>query len=201
MSAPPRRAAPPVPTSVPEVAAKAAPRSPGGAPTVPQRPFSGIRNVKFVAERPAGFGLARKIEAPAFKPGATMLVYVEPTNYGWTRTAGGAQFHITFDIEFRLPDGVILGGKRGMFVLENEVPQIRDDLFVTLAITVPQLPPGSYVLGVGARVNPRGPRAEVSLPFTILASTAQLQPASGGTGTDEAAASGPQQSSGREKLH
>lgn len=200
MSAPPRRTAPPAQTSVPEVAAKVAPRSPAGAPTVPQRPFSGIHNVKFVAERPAGFGLARKLEAPAFKAGGTMLVYVEPTNYGWTRTASGAQFHITFDIEFRLPDGVILGGKRGMFVLENEVPQIRDDLFVTLAITVPQLPPGSYVLGVGARVNPKGPRAEVSLPFTLAAASADAPP-SGGTREEEPVVSGPQQASGREKLH
>jgi hypothetical protein len=197
MPAPRRRATPPTVTSVPAVAAK--PQA--VVPAVPQRPFSGIRNVKFVAERPAAFGVARKIEAPAFKAGGTMLVYVEPTNYGWTRTAAGAQFHITFDIEFRLPDGVILGGKRGMFVLENEVPAVREDLFVTLAVTVPQLPPGSYVLGVGARVNPRGPRAEVSLPFTLMASSAAAPPSSGGTREEEPSSSGPQQSSGREKLH
>ena len=129
-------------------------------------------------ETPFGFSEALLVSAKAprygafeprpdniFRPGDVVLVYAEPTGYGWRSDGDWFSTDLVVDAALLTADGESLWGQEG-FGEFNLTSRYRFlEYMLNLELNITGLPAGDYVLEYTITDNIRGQTASISLPI------------------------------------
>lgn len=126
----------------------------------------GFRTAVF-ARRANGFGDYEARADGPFRPGETVLIYLEPVGYGWTATGDGFRIRLSADLEIRTAAGIILA-KAEDFAAVEQVSRAKSREFqATIGLTLPNLKPDSYELRLTVRDATTGKFANLTMPFVV----------------------------------
>lgn len=106
----------------------------------------------FVTSKPTGYGMYEEKESNTFRPGETILLYIEPAGFEYetlTGDDGDTLYRIGFTADFVLSDseGNIVGGQQG--IPTGEIISHRQNKEVFIPFTITQsapFPPGNYTI-------------------------------------------------------
>jgi hypothetical protein len=119
------------------------------------------------ADEVKGFGNYTPHASGAFKPGDTLLIYLEPIGYAFTPDGDIFKVAIAADIEVHTPGGLILAKSADFGRLEWSARSRTREVHATLKLPLPRLKPGDYQLVVTLRDQGSPKTATVTLPFAI----------------------------------
>lgn len=130
-------------------------------------PLTG-EHAMFVSEKAPVFGAYKPRQNSTFKPGETLLTYIEPVGYAWAPAADGMlAFGVLLDFEIVTPDGKILGGQKNFLSYATASHAKVKELMLTATLNLDGFPAGSYVLHYTLRDLKSPKVADISLPFQI----------------------------------
>jgi hypothetical protein len=121
------------------------------------------------ADEVKGFGNYTPHAGTAFKPGDTLLIYLEPIGYAFTPEGDGFKVAIADDMEIRTPGGLILAKSANFGRLEWQARSKTREVHATLKLPLPKLKPGDYQLLVTLRDQGSPKSTTVTLPFSVAA--------------------------------
>jgi hypothetical protein len=106
----------------------------------------------FVSSEPGGYGIYEDRKSNVFKPGETLLLYVEPLGYTYgtvTDEDGNTQYTMNFTLDFIISDknGNILGGQEDVPV--SNIVSYHQNKELNLDVSIDQsspFPPGDYII-------------------------------------------------------
>ncbi len=131
-------------------------------------PFS-VGKAVFVKSDPAGYAMYEPKEAPVFKPGESLISYVEPVGLSWKQSPvqGKIETHFTVDFDILNPAGDVLAGQKafGDFTFTGFFR--NQEIYSTLTIDVSGAPAGDYVLRFHFNDVNSGKKTTVDQPFKI----------------------------------
>ncbi len=116
----------------------------------------------------SGFGQYRPRDDANFRAGETAKVYLAPVGYGFIADAGSVRVALTTGLEIRTPGGLILAKTDDFGDVVWRGRTESHEVHLTIAVPVPDLKPGDYVLRltVGDRASAKS--ATVAMPFSIV---------------------------------
>lgn len=127
-----------------------------------------IRRAVFVTERPQIYGAYQERGSNVFKAGETLLTYVEPVGFTWTRDGEVYKFGVTIDFLLKSADGKVLGGQdRFMEFSRTSRNRVRE-LMVNIDLNVSGAPAGTYVVEYKLHDIGNGRTASVAQTFQIV---------------------------------
>ncbi|WP_158811759.1 hypothetical protein [Beijerinckia sp. L45] len=130
-------------------------------------PLSG-EHAMFVSEKALLFGAYTPRPTSTFKPGETLLTYIEPVGYAWAPAADGLfAFGVSLDFEILTPDGKILAGQKNFLSYATASHAKVKELMLTASLNLDGFPAGSYVLHYTLRDLESPKIADIALPFQI----------------------------------
>ena len=121
------------------------------------------------ADEVKGFGNYTPHIGTTFKPGDTLLIYLEPIGYAFTAEGDGFKVAIAAEMEIRTPGGLILAKSADFGRLEWSARSKTREVHATLKLPLPKLKPGDYQLLVTLRDQGSPKSVTVTLPFSIAA--------------------------------
>jgi len=121
------------------------------------------------ADEVKGFGNYTPHAGTAFKPGDTLLIYLEPIGYAFTPDGDGFKVAIAADMEIHTPGGLILAKSADFGRLEWKARSKTREVHATLKLPLPKLKPGDYLLLVTLRDQGSPKSTTVTLPFSVTA--------------------------------
>jgi hypothetical protein len=127
-----------------------------------------LRVVTF-ADNVKEFGNYTPHAGTTFKPGDTLLVYLEPIGYAFTAEGDTFKVRIAVDLEIHTPGGLILAKSPDFGRLEWSARSKTREIHADLKLPLPKLKPGDYQLIVTLRDQGSPKTATVTLPFSIRA--------------------------------
>lgn len=115
-----------------------------------------------------GFGQYQPRTDAKFHPGETATVYVAPVGYGFTQTGDWLNVEMTTGLEILTPGGIILArtDDYGKLSWRGRTPSYQ--VHASIAITLPRLKPGNYVLKLTLADRASAKSASTTVPFTIV---------------------------------
>ncbi len=135
-----------------------------------QLPFT-IGKAVFVTSDPKGYAMYQPKDSPVFKPGESLVSYVEPIGLTWkpAATAGQIETHFTVDFDILNPEGQVLASQKafGDFTFTGYVR--NQEIYSTLTIDVGGAPAGDYVVRYHFNDINGNRTATVDQKFTIAA--------------------------------
>ncbi len=132
-----------------------------------KRPF-GVENTVLVAEEPSGYAMYTPRESNRYRPGETILVYLEPVGY---RIEEGdvVRYGFAADLELYTGDGQFLGRVDNFLdtLFEARKPNLAS--FLLFSIDLDGVPAGEYVLQLRVRdlLDPDA-RVDVAVPIVMV---------------------------------
>jgi len=103
---------------------------------------------------------------PATYAGGDVLrVLLSPLGYGWTPIGDAFRIRIVVDVVLATRSGVVLAEIADFAVLEHTGPDRTREFAASLSVTLPELRPDDYELGLVLRDAATGKSAAVTLPF------------------------------------
>lgn len=107
----------------------------------------GFTEALLVAEPAAGYGIYNPRETAAFKPGEPIVIYVEPTGYGYG-IPGEGLFAIGFivDLQVRTTGGEVLGDSPNLTEINLTSRDQNREFQANITYTLDGLAPGRYLL-------------------------------------------------------
>ncbi|APG84501.1 hypothetical protein [Sinorhizobium americanum] len=133
-------------------------------------PFA-IGKALFVTAEPAGYAMYEPKQDSVFKPGETLLSYVEPVGLTWKDASakGKLETHFTVDLDIVSPKGEVLATRKafGDFTFTGYLR--NQEIYATLTVDVSGAPAGDYVLRFRFNDINSGKSATVDQPFKIAA--------------------------------
>jgi hypothetical protein len=131
-------------------------------------PFT-IGKAVFVKSEPKGYAMYEPKESPTFKPGESLVSYVEPIGLTWkpAATTGQIETHFTVDFDILNPEGQVLASQKafGDFTFTGYVR--NQEIYSTLTIDVTGAPAGDYVVRYHFNDVNGNRTASVDQTFTI----------------------------------
>ncbi len=131
-------------------------------------PFS-IGKTVFVRGEPAGYAMYDIKDTSIFKPGETLVSYVEPIGLSWVPSAmqGKIQTHFTVDFDILNKQGEVLASQKsfGDFTFNGYFR--NQEIYATLSIDVTGAPAGDYILRFHFNDANSKKKASVEQAFTI----------------------------------
>jgi hypothetical protein len=130
-------------------------------------PLTG-EHAMFVSEKAPVFGAYKARPDSTFKPGETLLTYIEPVGYAWEPASDGMYaFGVSLDFEILTPDGKVLGGQKNLLSYATASHAKVKELMLNASLKLDGFPAGSYVLHYALRDLKSPKVADISLPFKI----------------------------------
>lgn len=133
-------------------------------------PFA-IGKAVFVKADPAGYAMYDPKEGQVFKPGETLVSYVEPVGLSWKPAAasGKIQSHFTVDLDILSATGEQLASQKafGDFTFTGFLR--NQEIYATLTTDVSGAAAGDYILRFRFNDVNSGKSASVDQKFTIAA--------------------------------
>lgn len=106
----------------------------------------------FVTSNPQGYGVYEERDSDTFRPGETIILYIEPTGFEYgtlTDDGGNILYTIDFTADFTISntDGNILTRQQGLPVSDIVSYSQNKEVFIpfTITQTIP-FPPGNYII-------------------------------------------------------
>ena len=106
----------------------------------------------FVTSKPQGYGVYEERDSDTFRPGETIILYIEPTGFEYgtlTDDGGNILYTIDFTADFTISntDGNILTRQQGLPVSDIVSHRQNKEVFIpfTITQTIP-FPPGNYII-------------------------------------------------------
>jgi hypothetical protein len=131
-------------------------------------PFS-LGKAVFVKSDPAGYAMYEPKEEPVFKPGESLISYVEPVGLSWKQSPvqGKIETHFTVDFDILNPAGDVLAGQKsfGDFTFTGFFR--NQEIYSTLTIDVSGAPAGDYILRFHFNDVNSGKTTSIDQPFKI----------------------------------
>ncbi len=122
----------------------------------------------FVVGDPQGYGIYNPRESNTFKPGDTMVVYVEPVGFGHAYANGVYTIALKADLVLKdKASGQILFKREGFgeFRLSSRKP--NREFFLKLSIDLNNAPEGDFLLTIPITDKVKGQKTAFSLPFSV----------------------------------
>ncbi|MDQ0320384.1 hypothetical protein QO002_002522 [Pararhizobium capsulatum DSM 1112] len=131
-------------------------------------PFS-IGKAVFVRSEPAGYAMYDTKDTSIFKPGETLVSYVEPIGLSWvpSTTQGKIQTHFTVDFDILNKQGEVLASQKGFGNFTFNGYFRNQEIYATLSIDVTGAPAGDYILRFHFNDGNNKKTASVEQAFTI----------------------------------
>jgi hypothetical protein len=131
-------------------------------------PFA-IGKAVFVSAEPAGYAMYEPKQDSVFKPGETLLSYVEPVGLTWKDASakGKLETRFTVDLDIVNPKGEVLATRKafGDFTFTGYLR--NQEIYATLTVDVSGAPAGDYVLRFRFNDINSGKSASVDQRFKI----------------------------------
>lgn len=127
-----------------------------------------IAKALFVVGDPQGYGIYNPRESSVFKPGDTLVVYVEPVGFGHAYANGVYTIALRADLVLKdKASGRILFKREGFgdFRLNSRKP--NREFFLKLSIDLNNAPEGDFLLTIPIIDKVKGQKAEFTLPFSV----------------------------------
>ncbi|WP_421722773.1 hypothetical protein [Bauldia sp.] len=105
-------------------------------------------------------------DAP-FETGETMTIYLEPFGFAYMATGDAYQSAVAADIEIRTPGGLILAKSDDFVRLEWQGRTQRHEVHASIALPLPPLKPGAYLIELTLRDENSDKTVMTELPFSI----------------------------------
>ncbi|WP_244477671.1 MULTISPECIES: hypothetical protein [unclassified Rhizobium] len=133
-------------------------------------PFS-IGKAVFVKGDPAGYAMYDTKDTSIFKPGETLVSYVEPIGLSWvpSTTQGKIQTHFTVDFDILNKQGEVLASQKGFGNFTFTGYFRNQEIYATLSIDVTGAPAGDYILRFHFNDANSKKTASVEQAFTVSA--------------------------------
>ncbi|OLP53871.1 hypothetical protein BJF92_04615 [Rhizobium rhizosphaerae] len=130
-----------------------------------------ISRATFVRAEPSGYAMYEPRGDSAFKPGESLISYIEPVGLSWAPApeAGKLETRFTVDFDILDPKGTVLAGQKAFGDFRFVSYQRNQEIYATLTIDVTGAPPGAYVLRFRFNDAKSDKTASVEQPFTIVA--------------------------------
>ncbi|WP_075289248.1 hypothetical protein [Pararhizobium arenae] len=131
-------------------------------------PFS-IGKAVFVRGEPAGYAMYDTKDTSIFKPGETLVSYVEPIGLNWvpSTTQGKIQTNFTVDFDILNKQGEVLASQKGFGNFTFNGYFRNQEIYATLSIDVTGAPAGDYILRFHFNDTNSKKTASVEQPFTV----------------------------------
>jgi len=133
-------------------------------------PFA-IGKAVFVKTDPAGYAMYDPKQGQVFKPGETLVSYVEPVGLNWkpAKDAGKIQSHFTVDLDILSATGEQLASQKafGDFTFTGFLR--NQEIYATLRTDVSGAAAGDYILRFRFNDVNSGKSASIDQKFTIAA--------------------------------
>ena len=130
-----------------------------------------IGKAVFVTADPKGYGMYSPKEGPSFKPGESLVSYVEPVGLTWKPAPenGRIQAHFSVDLDILSSTGEVLASQKafGDFTFNGFFR--NQEIYATLTTDVNGAAAGDYVLRFRFNDLNSGESASVDQKFTIAA--------------------------------
>lgn len=137
-------------------------------------PFS-IGKAAFVTAVPAGYEMYDPKQGTVFKPGESLVSYIEPVGLSWkpATVAGKIQTHFTVDLDILSASGEVLASQKafGDFTFTGFLR--NQEIYATLTTDVSGAAAGDYILRFHFNDLNSGKSTSVDQKFTIAAAAAQ----------------------------
>ena len=131
-------------------------------------PFA-IGKAVFVAAEPAGYAMYEPKQDSVFKPGETLVSYIEPVGLTWKEASakGKLETRFTVDLDIVNPKGEVLATRKafGDFTFTGYLR--NQEIYATLTVDVSGAPAGDYVLRFRFNDINSGKSASVDQRFKI----------------------------------
>lgn len=130
-----------------------------------------IARATFVSGEPSGYAMYEPRADAAFRPGESLISYIEPVGLSWTPASQPGKLETRFTVDFDIldPKGTVLAGQKGFGDFRFVSYQRNQEIYATLTIDVAGAPPGAYVLRFRFNDANSDKTASVEQPFTIVA--------------------------------
>lgn len=126
-----------------------------------------VRTATF-ANSVGGFGRYQPREDANFRSGETATVYLAPVGYGFVEDAPSWRVALTTDLEIRTPGGLILARADDFGDLAWQGRTRSHEVHAAIAVALPDLKPGDYLLHLTLTDRASAKSAGVTLPFAIV---------------------------------
>ncbi len=131
-------------------------------------PFS-LGKAVFVKSEPVGYAMYEPRADAVFKPGESLVSYVEPIGLSWKQSTvqGKIETRFTVDFEILNPAGDVLAGQKafGDFTFTGFFR--NQEIYSTLSIDVSGAPAGDYILRFHFNDINSGKTTKIDQPFKI----------------------------------
>lgn len=104
----------------------------------------------------------------AFRPGDTAAIYVEPVGYGFHERTDSFAIRLSVGIEITSPGGIVFARAPQFAELSWSGRARSREIHGNIAVTLPDLKPGTYRLALTVTDGASGKAAEATLPFDIV---------------------------------
>lgn len=127
----------------------------------------------FISSEPQGYGIYEERESNTFRPGETILLYIEPKGFEYgtlTDENGKTLYTIDFTADFTLTDnrGNILGGQQGLPISDIVSHHQNKEVFIPFTITQTNpFPQGNYIITYTIHDNNSGNSFDIVKEITI----------------------------------
>ena len=127
----------------------------------------------FVSSEPRGYGIYEERNSNVFKPGETLLLYVEPVGYTYgtvTDADGNRLYSMNFTLDFLISDknGKVLGGQEDIPI--SNIVSHHQNKELNLDISIKQsspFPPGDYVITYRVTDKNSGKNFDITKDVTV----------------------------------
>jgi len=126
-----------------------------------------LRTATF-ANSVGGFGRYEPRQEANFRSGETATVYLAPVGYGFVEDAPSWRVALTTGLEIRTPGGLILARTDDFGDLAWQGRTRSHEVHAAIAVALPDLKPGDYVLRLTLTDRASAKSASVMLPFAIV---------------------------------
>ncbi len=133
-------------------------------------PFS-IGKAVFVSTDPAGYGMYEPKPDPQFKPGESLISYVEPVGLSWkpASEAGKLQCHFTVDMDILSASGEVLSSQKALGTYTFTSFFRNQEIYALVTTDFSGAAAGDYVLRFRFNDLNSGKTASVDQKFTMAA--------------------------------
>lgn len=127
----------------------------------------------FVTSEPLGYGVYEERLSNTFRPGETMVLYIEPVGFEYgtlTDEGGNTIYAINFTADFTISDaeGNVLTGQQNIPVSEIISHRQNKEVFIPFTITqTSPFPPGNYIITYTIHDNNSGESFDIVKEISV----------------------------------
>ncbi len=128
-----------------------------------------VNKATLISAKPRAFGMFQPKGTNQYRPGETIIIYVEPVGYHFAKKGNSYNFGIIADFSVTDLDGNILGGKKGFGKWEiTTKDRPLFDFYITLTYNFTGIKPGKYFILTTLTDKNGGGSLTIKTPIEIV---------------------------------